>query len=440
MDPERCKKVVQALAGAFKGLRLYPLQHPAITRQIESLHTDFLALLGSRDTVRMGLLEGTLFIEDHLFTESGPAAEDIARLLEELDIGGLEFSSGLATGELHSLLGLMQKKGIGVQGLQNQLASAGIQHIRAVESEPEEETPRQIYGRALKVMDTIFSDVRMGRIPSSLEALDVVKGMARLTLADPHALFALSMLKDYDNYTFTHSVNVSVLALAVGRACGLSEEKLRVLGFGGLLHDLGKLRIHIDIITKPGRLTDVEFEEIKQHPVTGADIVTRMEGVTQEVIDIVLGHHLRYDQAGYPADVRGRKMSPLTDMAAIADTYDAITTLRSYQRPLTPRKATERLRKVKGSALHPEYTEIFIESLGTYPVGSLVRLDNNVIGLVVWVSTRDPDTVELKILFDGEGRKLSDPRRLKLDGSEAKRIVAEVDPFVKGIEVTDYFE
>ncbi len=99
------------------------------------------------------------------------------------------------------------------------------------------------------MVDSVFEDVRLGKIPSSAEAREVVREMARMTLTEPHAL---SMLKDYDNYTFTHSVNVSVIALAVGRACGLNEEELRTLGLGGLLHDLGKLKIDLCIINKPG--------------------------------------------------------------------------------------------------------------------------------------------------------------------------------------------
>jgi hypothetical protein len=105
-----------------------------------------------------------------------------------------------------------------------------------------------------------------------------------------------------------------------------------------------------------------------------------------------------------------------------------------------PRKAIGRLREISGTYLHPELTERFITSLGTYPVGSLVRLDDNEIGLVVWVDTKDPDSVRLKILFDENGRRLEEPRRLDLPGPEAGRIVAEVDPFLKGVEITDYFD
>jgi hypothetical protein len=128
-------------------------------------------------------------------------------------------------------------------------------------------------------------------------------------------------------------------------------------------------------------------------------------------------------------------------MAAIADTYDAITTLRCYQRPSTPRKAVTRLREVvAGGGLDPQFVEQFVASLGTYPVGSLVRLDSGEIGLVVWVDTKDPDSVRVKILFDQNGTLLAEPRRIDLQGSDSRRIISEVDPFTKGIEVTDYLD
>lgn len=445
MDPEILRQVVLAFSAVHKGLRLYPLQHPAIEKQLQTLFSALTALFRQKQLVKVGLLEGALFVEDYLFVEESPAANEIGGILNNYEIQGLEFHLGTTPDELRALFKLIHQGAPKGEAFEAAILNAGCRHIRpfTVEKteEPPDEAPRRVYGRALKVVDKIFHDVRMGKIPSSAEAMEVVRSMVQLTLAEPHALFALSMLKDYDNYTFTHSVNVSVIALAVGRACNLSEEELRTLGLGGLLHDLGKLKIDVGIITKPGRLTDEEFEQIKTHPHIGADLVREMEGVTRAVVDIVLGHHLRYDRGGYPADAKGRVASPLIDMAAIADTYDAITTLRSYQRPMTPRKAISRLREVvsKGG-LHPQFVDHFVASLGTYPVGSLVRLETGEIGLVVWVDTKDPDSVRVKILFDPNGTLLAEPRRLDLLGTESRRIIAEVDPYAKGIEVTDYLD
>ena len=443
MNLEQIRQVVQVLAAAIKGLRLYPLDHPATAKQIELLQNSLLPLLRNKKTVKLGILEGTLFVEDYLFTQEFPAAQELARLLEAFDLVGLEFQAGLSAAEIEVLLELLHGGGGKGPAFAEELRRRKVEGIRAVTGDEEDDEvgqSRRVYRKALKVVDQIFHDVRMGEIPSSEEAMQVVKSMAQLTINEPHALFALSMLKDYDNYTFTHSVNVSVIALAVGRACEVNEEQLRLLGLGGLLHDLGKLKIDINIINKPGRLTDSEFEAIKHHPAFGADIIARMDGITQEVIDIVIGHHLRYDRSGYPVKARRSEVSILVDMVAIADSYDAITTLRCYQRPFTPRGAIARLREIAGTSLHPTLIEKFAAALGPYPVGSLVRLDNNEIGLVVKVDTTDPSLADIKILFDPSGQQLTDPYHLHLGHAQARRIVAEVDPYSKGIDVTDYFD
>ena len=443
MNVDELKQVVQVLAAAIKGLRLYAVDHPATTKQVETLQNGLFSLLQHKKLIRVGVLEKTLFVEDHLFMQESPAAAELAKLLESRELVGLEFMAGLSASEIQSLLQLLHSGSSKGKEFADALASQGVKKIRAVTAEDDDDDelrPRKVYRKALKVVDQIFQDVRMGQIPSSAEAISVVKSMAQLTINEPHAMMALSMLKDYDNYTFTHSVNVSVISLAVGRACNVTEEQLKTLGFGGLLHDLGKLRVDVDIITKPGRLTDAEFDAIKEHPGFGADIIRQMEDVTSEVMQIVLGHHVRYDHTGYPANTAINIDSPLVQMTAIADAYDAMTTLRSYQRPFTPRRAISRLSEISGSSLNPDYVANFVTSLGPYPVGSLVRLDNNEIGLVIKVDTRNTSLVDIKMLFNPAGTLLEEPFMMKLHPDQARRIIAEVDPHTKGIDVTDFFD
>ncbi len=444
MNVDEIKKFVQVLTAAVKGLRLYAVDHPATTKQVETLQDGLFTMLQHKKMIKMGLLEGTLFVEDHLIMQEFQAATELVEMLESRELAGFEFMAGLSASEIQSLLHLLHSGSNTGQDFADALVSQGVKKIRAIaateDDEDEAQQPRKVYHKALKVVDQIFQDVRMGEIPSSEDAIKVVKDMAHLTMTEPHAMLALSMLKDYDNYTFTHSVNVSVLALAIGRACQLTEEQLKTLGLGGLLHDLGKLRVDVNIITKPGRLTDSEFDEIKEHPGYGAEIIKEMEGVTDEVMQIVHGHHLRYDRTGYPSNVPGEVISPLVEMTAIADAYDAMTTLRSYQRPFTPRKAIARLKDVRGSSLHPDYVTHFIESLGPYPVGSLVRLDSNEIGLVTKVEPKDTSLVDIKIIYDSAGAMLDDPYTIQLRPDQPRKIIAEVDPQTKGIDVTNFFD
>jgi len=442
MNVDEIKQVVQVLAAAIKGLRLYAVNHPATIKQVETLQNGLFSLLQHKKMIKMGILEGTLFVEDHLFMDDFTAATELANLLTQRELVGFEFMAGLSASEIQALLNLIHSGGGKGQDFADALVSQGAKKIRAIaaDEDEDEEKPRKVYRKALKVVDQIFTEVRMGEIPSSEEAINVVKSMAQLTMTEPHAMLALSMLKDYDNYTFTHSVNVSVISLAVGKACKVSEEQLKTLGLGGLLHDLGKLRVDVNIITKPGRLTDEEFEAIKEHPGFGADIIKEMEDVTDEVMQIVHGHHLRYDRTGYPADAKGNVVSPLVEMAAIADAYDAMTTLRSYQRPFTPLKAIARMKEISGSSLHPDFVMKFVESLGAYPVGTLVRLDNNEIGLVVKVDPQNTSMVDIKILYDRAGTMLDEAFMLQIRPGQPRKIVAEVDPQSKGIDVTDFFD
>jgi len=439
MMPDRYRPLLQAFTGTMSGLRLYNQQHPASQRQTQKLFSLFGDLLMERDRIRMGLLEGTLFIEDHLFAEVNSAADELVELLEIRQVEGLVFLKGLSLPELESFISLINNPDMVGTGLEDALPRHNISHVEIQTVEDEELKPRTVYGNAIKVVTTIMEDVRLGRIPSSNDAKKVVKSMVQVTLSDPHALFALSMLKDYDNYTFTHSVNVSVISIAVGRACRMDPQDLRLLGLGGLLHDIGKLRINLEILNKPTRLNHSEYLQIMEHPRLGADIATAMDGITQDVIDMILAHHLGFDRTGYPDDIRHRPHSRMVDAVTIADAYDAMTTLRAYQRPLTPRQAMVKLREAAGNMLNPQILTPFLDSMGAFPVGSLVRLNSNEIGVVTHVGIDNPDQVRLKIVFATDGQRLSSPQEVEISPLSKRHIVAEVDPFYKGIAVTDYF-
>ncbi len=440
MNDESFQQMIAGFIGAYKGLRLYPAHHPSIRGQVEKLRQQLDAHFNQRAMLKIGLLEATLFIDDQLFAIQTPTIAILTELLQQWQVEALEFHPGVTEEELLEFLKLLGRDDLDPAELEEVFRQRNIEHIRLADNNPDEnQEPRKIYGRAMTVVNEVFEDVRLGRIPCSEKARHVVKDMAKLTLSDPHALFALSMLKSYDNYTFTHSVNVSVIALTVGRACGISEEELLPLGLGGLLHDIGKLKIDLGIINKPGRLTEQEFAKIMHHPRLGAEIVQQTAGVSASVIDIVLGHHLRYDRQGYPADAQLQGPAHLVQIAAIADCYDAITTLRAYQRPVTPRQAIATMQEVSGSMLHPKYLQAFITSLGSYPVGSLVRLADNQIGLVTRVGTENPEEMELKILFNTDGQRLLEPFSRYLTARDRHLLVAEVDCFIKGINPVDYF-
>lgn len=459
MDVEQYETILQGISRTCQGIRLYPVEHPAVMRQLDSLLDALEPCFSQGVPVRFGIADDILFCNEELYTYPIQPEAEVRRFLEGVKITGLELHPGLSGEDLAGLFRLVRAGSLSGPTFTRTLKGEGVTHITLLGGGGEDETPEvpeetveqvdpdapidfsepvRVHNRALEVVDNIFKDIRLGKIPAVEGAKEVVKQMAAMTIAEPSALFALSMIKDYDDYTFTHSVNVSVIALTVGRACGLSQEDLRKLGLGALLHDIGKLKVDINIINKPGKLSPTEFEAIKQHPREGAELVEHMSGVDQDIRDMVYGHHRHFNQQGYPKAEQST-LSPLVDMVTIADIYDAITTLRPYQRPMTPRQALNRMREMVGTILNPEVFDRYEHALGPFPVGSLVRLDSNEIALVRKVDPAGRGDIQLLLLFDAAGVRLEKPREIRIPVAEQERMIADVDPFLKGVDVCSYF-
>ncbi len=434
MSFDQFKQIPFCLTAIMQGLRLYPAEHPQIQKQLDNSITTLTSLIDSHNKLIIGLIDGTLMFNDIPCLDQLPALQELARLLERHQLQAVELLPGLDARQL--LIFCQELPHITGGELPDRLENKAVTAIRVTQIDAGLSGPEAIYRTALDAVEEVCNDVRLGRIPSSRKVIKTVKGMVNSILAEPYALLALSMLKDYDNYTFCHSVNVAVIAMSVGKACGMSNQQLYELGLGGLLHDLGKMTIDHQIVAKPGKLSNEELEVMKQHPVNGAKIVSGMEQITERVVDIVNGHHLRFDRTGYPVDSRGAEVTPLADIACIADTYDAMTTIRCYQRQQSPRQAMEKMLELSGTHLHPEYLEKFLAYLGPYPVGTLVRLKENSIGLVCDQNRLQAGSLTLKIIFNSEGQKNPEPPVVQM--SDSSSIVAEVDPALKNINLADY--
>ena len=202
---------------------------------------------------------------------------------------------------------------------------------------------RKVHEQAHKVVRSMMSDVRLGKAVSLEDAEPVVEAITGSVLRNSGALLGLIGIKNKDDYTFLHSVSVCTLMIAFGRSLGLAGEDLRQGGIGGLLHDLGKMKVPDEVLNKPGRLTDAEFELIKRHPGDGHAVLLETPGIEAVPLDITRHHHERLDGSGYPDRLAGDAISPMARMAAIVDVYDAITADRCYHKGMP---AAEALRKM----------------------------------------------------------------------------------------------
>jgi HD-GYP domain-containing protein (c-di-GMP phosphodiesterase class II) len=441
----QAQRVVLLLAGTVKGVSLYPEAHPAVAQPLGEICVIVGEALRGRPDVRLGILDGVLFLEQHLFFTPTASVEELAGILAAREIRAVTFLRGLVPEELATLVALLSRRDLAGEALAAELARRGCAHVvleldELRQEETEEFDPTATYRQAITVVSALFGDIESGRIPSTKALRGVVDRVADLTIREPSTLLGLAMIKDYDNYTFFHSVNVGIIAMALGAVVDMGKEELRELGMAGFLHDVGKTRVAKRILNKPGKLSLEEFEVMKRHAEDGARIIGEMEGISPRVAQAVLGHHLGFDRTGYPGWAQELAFDSFCEIIAVADCYDAITTLRVYKPPLNPREAVEMIRGLAGSQLNPGLVETFAGMLGRYPVGTLVRLDTNEIAVVCRPSPPGGERPVVKVVKDGEGRVMPSPVVKDLDREEGVGIVAVVDPALAAIDVSRYLE
>ena len=241
---------------------------------------------------------------------------------------------------------------------------------------------RLICGRAKAAVMTMFSDARMGRSMNTEDVDLLVEEISTSIMRHPHALISLSRLKTSDEYTYMHSVAVCALMVALARQMNLSEELVRDAGVAGLMHDVGKMMIPHAILNKAGSLTLEEFEAMKVHPLAGYEILRGTEQVTHAVMDVCLHHHEKIDGTGYPHGLKGDEISLFARMGAICDVYDAITSERPYKKGWDGAQSIREMASWKGH-FDEQIFQHFVKTVGIYPVGALVRLKSERLGVVI---------------------------------------------------------
>jgi len=265
-----------------------------------------------------------------------------------------------------------------------QSAAAGAALPTARVSQKEESVQaRKILGEASVMVDGLLQDVRLGKSVDPAKAGPLVKEINASVLRNPGALLSLCRIKDADTYTFQHSVSICALLVSFTNALGMPADLVHEAGLGGLLHDVGKMKIPNEILNKPGKLTEQEFAIMKSHASISRDLLTGVPGISEMVIRIAGEHHERMGGEGYPAGIPGEAISQIGRMAAIVDVYDALTSNRVYHKGMEPSEVLKKLLEWSGSHLDGDLVQQFIRTLGIYPVGALVRLSSGRLAVVI---------------------------------------------------------
>jgi putative nucleotidyltransferase with HDIG domain len=282
---------------------------------------------------------------------------------------------------------------------------------------------------------------RAGRPFSLNRTRKAAESIVESILRNPDALVSLSQIKGYDEYTYTHSVNVGILVTSLAREMGYEGERLVNIGLGGLLHDIGKMRVPESVLNKPGRYTDIEFKVMKRHPEHGLVIVGERSGVAPLTKVVIAQHHERFDGSGYPKGLAGEGIDQAGVIAAVADVYDALTSDRVYRAAWTPQKALATIFQGCDRDYSRRVVELFTKHLGIYPVGSFVKLKSGEMGVVVRVSRGSLLWPIVLVLFDTAGRRRAEPLERNLaeqPGSPGYTIEMSLNPKAFRINIADY--
>lgn len=284
---------------------------------------------------------------------------------------------------------------------------------------------------------SMFQEARMGKAIEAEAAAPLVEEISSSVMRNPGALISLARLKTADDYTFMHSVAVCALMIALARQLGLDDKQTREAGMAGLLHDLGKAVMPMDVLNKPGKLTDAEFATVKTHPEEGYKLLRQSKGVSEAILDVCLHHHEKVDGSGYPKGITGETLSLFAKMGAICDVYDAITSNRPYKTGWDPAESIKRMAEWKGH-FDPVIFQAFVKSLGIYPVGSLVRLHSGKLAVVIEQGEKSLLSPKVKVFFSTRSQAYLKPEVIDLARSPEK-ISGREDAQTWGIKDIDRY-
>lgn len=443
---EEFDEIIKNLTGALKGMNYYNPKHPAVLQQIDRSLQLLRPVLFEKNQVLIGIVDSVLVFDGEPFYKSSQSVDEFVDRLTKRKVQSIQIKHGVSQDELNLFLQLLneepelleQKGGIAEVMIKNGIINIIPRKLEEREEEDLNIRAKRVYSDARSAVLEIMKDARIGKVPSATKVIRIVSDMADIIFKDRSALLGLAMIQDHDEYTFNHSVNVGILSLTLANALNFVGRDLIDIGLGGLLHDIGKTETPKEIILKPAKLTPEEWEIMKQHPVKGYAIVSRMEGISKITAKIIYEHHLQFDRNGYPKVPPDYTPTPLANIVTISDCYDSMTTLRPYQKRFDPKEALLILSKRVNEAFNPEYFRTFVRILGIYPIGSIVRLDTNEIAIVTKINLEEPDRPIVKILFDSNGMPLKTPVEVPLNekdpaGRTKRNVVASVDPTTQAL-------
>jgi len=458
---------IMSLYGALRSIRMYPIENPVVQKGLEDLTSVSEELRGAEDDLELRLSGEFIFVNStrlRLDLDNYTTFSYLLALCRACGVGVLRVKSKPTSRDWIVFLSfLLAPRGDGPEGrfaaLRQRLDETGVVAFEVsppVESEDEQkdrlqskEAAKRTYARSVSATKDVINSVRLGQSPNIRKIKRVVQGIVDQILADETSLVGLTTLRDYDDYTFTHSVNVCIFSVALGRRLGLTRLQLYDLGLAALFHDIGKSRVPLEILNKPDLLSDEEWSRLSAHPWLGLLAlfqVKEQQEFPYRAMIVAYEHHMKRDATGYPRSLRTSEMGFYSRVVAVADGFDAATTRRSYQEAMDPAAVLNQMREHTRRGLDPVIVKAFVNLTGIYPVGTFVVLDTFELA-IVHSANANPEMISRPnalIVSDDRGNvrhpgDLADLAEQDASGNFRRTIIKTADPDRYGIRIGDYF-
>lgn len=463
---EKGKNLVSQLYATIRTAQIYDRSNSVYVRQAESLLGLIQSLLEGTGEFLLKSKEGYLFLNDTRlrFSFDGyVSSKFIVETFRKLQFECIFFSPPLNREELDEFVFILAHADAEgedpFENLQRRVVSSNIEHLRVEkyapgsdvgdESEPEgqKKQAKKRFFKTLLVAQETMESAKARRSINTVKSKRAIQFLIDQLIKNEGNLMSLTAIKSFDEYTFAHSVNVCILSVALGTRLGLSKGELSELGFAALFHDVGKVKLPIEILNKPGELTEEEWVEVRKHPIFGVKTLLSRRGIDRfctRAMVVSFEHHLKLDHTGYPQTSVRRELDLFSRIVTIVDVYDSMTSGRVYARmPLTPDEALRRMLQQQGKSFDPVLLKVFINMLGIYPVGSVVILDTSEIGVVMEAKPEELSRPQVAIIADrfGKREKVETVDLTKMDektGEYKKTILRTIDPHRYKLNVARY--
>ena len=440
MNVELREEIVRRLAAAVRGAALYSPGHPLLDRAVETLETTCRLAFSETDAVVIGFLGDDVVVDGERLVRSRGSLSGFVRDMRRREIEKVTLRRGLKLQEITTFVDILRDHAVGAPS-DEILERRGVRHLgvgqisvdETVEESAGIEAARKVYSQAVETAETLWGAAKAGDQPDPGAARRIIDSLARVVQQDRTSLMALTAVKQHDSYTFTHMINVSALAMAQARSLRMDGAMLREFGFSALMHDIGKVNTPQEILNKPDQLSKDEFEIMKQHVVDGAHILRKTPEVPALAPVVAFEHHLKLDLSGYPENVGHRNLNLCTMIVSIADVFDALRSTRAYRDALPAERIKAIMGKQDSPAFNDKLLRRFINLMGLFPVGTVVRLESEEVGVVTHEHPSDPFRPQVKVIMDPAGETLDEPLLINTwerDVHEQRpRVVVEaVDP------------